>query len=71
MSDGNSQTLSYGLFTDGNHTTRWGDGTLSTVVVSGTADGTHQNYTLYGEVGIGQFVPSGSYSDTVTATVTY
>jgi spore coat protein U-like protein len=44
---------------------------MSTVLVSGTADGTHQNYTLYGQVGTGQFVPSGDYTDTVTATVNY
>jgi len=71
MTDGSSHTLTYNLFTDSNHTTKWGDGTLSTTVVSGTADGTHQPYTLYGQVGIGQYVPSGSYTDTVTATVTY
>jgi spore coat protein U-like protein len=71
MSDGASHTLTYNLFTDTNHTTKWGDGTLSTTVVSGTADGTHQPYTVFGQIGIGQFVPSGSYTDTVTATVTY
>jgi spore coat protein U-like protein len=71
MTDGSSHTLIYNLFTDINHTTKWGDGTLSTTVVSGTADGTHQPYTLFGQIGIGQFVPSGSYTDTVTATVTY
>ncbi|HVU20429.1 MAG TPA: spore coat U domain-containing protein [Pirellulales bacterium] len=71
MSDGNSHTLTYDLFTDAGHTTKWGDGTMSTVLVSGTADGTHQNYTLYGQVGTGQFVPSGDYTDTVTATVNY
>ena len=71
MTDGSSHTLIYNLFTDTNHTTKWGDGTLSTSVVSGTADGTHQPYTLFGQIGVGQFVPSGSYTDTVTATVTY
>lgn len=71
MSDGNSHTLGYNLYSDSNHTTKWGDGTLSTSTVSGTADGTHQPYTVFGQVAAGQFVPSGSYSDTVTATVTY
>jgi spore coat protein U-like protein len=71
MSDGASHTLGYNLYSDSNHTTKWGDGTLSTSTVSGTADGTHQPYTVFGQVAAGQFVPSGSYSDTVTATVTY
>lgn len=71
MSDGNSHTLTYNLYTDTNHTTKWGDGTASTDTVSGTADGTHQPYTVFGQVPTGQYVPSGSYSDTVTATVTY
>src|ERR1700749_718652 len=71
MTDGNSHTLTYNMYSDSGHATKWGDGTLSTTVVSGTADGTHQPFTLWGEVGIGQFVPSGSYSDTVTATVSY
>ena len=71
MSDGSSHTLSYNLYSDSNRTTKWGDGTLSTSTVGGTADGTHQPYTVYGQVATGQFVVSGSYSDTVTATVTY
>jgi spore coat protein U-like protein len=71
MSDGSAHTLTYNLYTDMNHTTKWGDGTLSTSTVSGTADGTHQPYTVFGQVPTGQFVASGSYTDTVTATVTY
>lgn len=71
MSDGNSHTLTYNLYTDAGHNTKWGDGAASTATVSGTADGTHQPYTVFGQVPAGQFVPSGSYSDTVTATVTY
>jgi spore coat protein U-like protein len=71
MSDGASHTLAYGLYSDSGHTTKWGDGTLSTSTVGGTADGTHQPYTVFGQVATGQFVPSGSYTDTVTATVTY
>lgn len=71
MSDGAAHTLTYNLYSDSNHTTKWGDGTLSTATVSGTADGTRQPYTVFGQVPAGQFVPSGAYSDTVTATVTY
>jgi spore coat protein U-like protein len=71
MSDGNAHTLTYSLYSDTDHTDKWGDGTLSTQTVSGTADGTQQPYTVFGQVPAGQYVASGSYSDTVTATVTY
>jgi spore coat protein U-like protein len=71
MTDGASHTLTYNLYSDAGRTTKWGDGTLSTEVVSGTGDGTPQDYFVYGEVPSGQYVSPGSYSDTVTATVTY
>jgi spore coat protein U-like protein len=72
MSDGGSNTLSYGLYSDSGHSTLWGDGTASTSVVGPeTGDGTAQGHTVYGRIPAGQFVASGGYTDTVTVTVTY
>jgi len=64
-------TLGYGIFTTAGRTTIWGDGTLSTVTVAGTGNGSAQPLTAYGRIPINQFVASGSYADTITATVTY
>ncbi|RAP59341.1 spore coat U domain-containing protein [Oleiagrimonas sp. MCCC 1A03011] len=72
MSDGGSSTLNYQLYTDGTHTVVWGDGSGSTLTNTGTGTGTStQDFTVFGSIPTGQFVTSGSYTDTVTATVTY
>ncbi len=71
LSDGASHTLAYNLYTANDYATKWGDGTLSTSTQSGTGDGTGQPYTVYGRIATGQYVTAGSYSDTVTVTVTY
>ncbi|HEV2271322.1 MAG TPA: spore coat U domain-containing protein [Steroidobacteraceae bacterium] len=68
MSNG-SQQLDYNLFTDPQRLTIWGDGTSGTVTVSAT--GTGGTYTVYGMIPALQNVPAGSYSDTITVTVTY
>jgi spore coat protein U-like protein len=71
MSDGNSHTLSYGLYTTAAFTTAWGDGSGSTATVSGTGDGTAQPSTVFGQLPAGQYVPAGPYTDQITVTVTY
>jgi spore coat protein U-like protein len=71
MSDGNSHSLSYGLYTSAAFTTAWGDGTSSTATVSGTGDGTAQPTTVFGRLPAGQYVPAAPYSDHITVTVTY
>jgi spore coat protein U-like protein len=71
MSDGNSHTLSYGLYTTAGFTTAWGDGTASTSTVSGTGDGTAQPTTVFGRLPAGQYVPAATYNDHITVTVTY
>jgi spore coat protein U-like protein len=63
--------LNYGLFTAADHATTWGDGTLSTVTVSGTGDGTLHGLTVYGRIPISQSVTAGAYADTITAKITY
>lgn len=64
-----SHRLDYNLFTDSTHLTIWGDGTSGTSTVS--ANGKGATYTVYGLIPALQNVPVGSYSDTITVTVTY
>lgn len=70
MTDG-SESLAYGLYTNPGRTVVWGDGTSGTGTVAGTGNGTSQAITVYGRIPISQLVGQGSYSDTITATVTY
>jgi spore coat protein U-like protein len=62
--------LSYGLFQNSGHTTNWGN-TVGTDTVSGTGNGAAQNITVFGQIPAAQFVKTGSYSDTITATLTF
>lgn len=67
-----ADTLNYALYTDSNRTNLWGDGTASTVTITGTGNGSAQNSVIYGRVPTGQVtVPPGSYADTVAITVSY
>lgn len=65
--------LNYALYTEATRTTVFGDGTAgngSTIADTGT--GSAVSTTIYGRVLSSQnTVPAGSYSDTVTITVTY
>ena len=67
--------LGYQLYTDTARTTVWGDTTGGTSTVSGTGlgMGTSQAVplTVYGRIPDTPTAAPGSYSDTVTATVTY
>lgn len=66
-----TQTVTYQLFTDTNRTRLWGDGTAGTVQNTGTGSGNTQTVTIYGRVPPQVTPQAGSYSDTVTATITY
>jgi spore coat protein U-like protein len=68
-----SNTLNYNLFRDSAYAQVWGDGSGSTFTVAGTGSGllTASNITVYGQIPIAQDKPAGSYSSTVTVTVTY
>jgi spore coat protein U-like protein len=57
--------LNYGLFTDSGHTTNFA--TLASANGTGAAVVT----TVYGQVPAGQYVAPNTYTDTITATVTY
>jgi spore coat protein U-like protein len=65
-----SAVLSYALFSDSSRTVNWGQ-TIGTDTVTGTGNGAAQAITVYGQATAGQFVAPGSYTDTITATVTY
>jgi spore coat protein U-like protein len=65
--------LNYVLYTDSARTTVWGDGAGgTTATLSDTGSGSAQAKTIYATVPAGQTsLPAGSYSDTVTVTITY
>ena len=62
--------LNYGLYSNSGHTTNWGM-TVGTDTVSGTGNGSGQAITIYGQIPASQLVAPGSYTDTITATITY
>jgi len=68
MADG-ANRLEYFIYQDAGHSTVWGNTAGTGVGHTGT--GTATSITAYGRVSAGQNVPSGSYTDTVVATVTF
>jgi spore coat protein U-like protein len=64
-------TLGYQLYLDTGRSTVWGDGTASSSTSSGTGTGSTQTLTLYGRLPSLANVVPGSYTDTVTVTVSY
>jgi spore coat protein U-like protein len=66
-----SDTISYRIYSDLGRTQNWGN-TVGTNTVAGTGTGFMQSFTAYGRITSGQTAARpGSYSDTVTVTVTY
>lgn len=71
MTDASSNALNYSLYSESGRTTNWGD-TVGTDTVADTGSGSAQTHTVYGRVPSGQTsAVVGSYSDTITVTVTY
>ena len=71
MSNGGATALNYNLYSDIGRTTNWG---ASAGALTGTGSGltTENPITVYGKIPKNQYGPSiGSYSDTITATITY
>jgi len=66
----NTNTLSYALYQDSAHTLPWGP-TTGTNSEAGTGNGAAQTLTVYGVIAAGQYVPVGTYTDTVTATISF
>ena len=65
-----SATVNYTLYSDSGRTTIWGN-TVSTDTVAATGNGASQSYTVYGRVPAQTTPAPGTYTDTVTVTVTY
>jgi len=67
--------LTYNMYTDSGRTLVWGDGSAGTNTVTDSyllsLGSTTRNYTVYGRVAGGQNKPAGTYTDTVTMTVTF
>jgi spore coat protein U-like protein len=67
---GGAATVVYSLYSDSAHSTVWG-GTVGTDTVAATGSGSRQNHTVYGRM-LSQNAPAlGTYTDTITVTVTY
>jgi len=62
--------LSYKLFSNSGYTNNWGN-TVGTDTVAGIGTGAAQSLTVYGQIPAGQLAAPGSYTDTITATITY
>jgi spore coat protein U-like protein len=69
-SAGTSTTLNYVLYRDASRTVVWGE-TAGTDTAAGTGTGTNQAITVYGRIPANQRPQPGSYTDTVTVTLTY
>jgi spore coat protein U-like protein len=63
-------TVTYSLYSDSAHSTVWGNA-IGTDTVAATASGSRQNHTVYGRM-LSRNAPAlGTYTDTITVTVTY
>ncbi len=60
--------LNYGLYSNSTYTTNWGN-TAATNWVTGTGNGRAQPLTVYAQIPAGQNVAPGTYTDTITVTV--
>lgn len=69
LSDGASHYLTYALFSDFTYLLPWGNTALTGVGHVGL--GSAVGLTVYGKLDAGQVVPSGAYTDTVVATVSF
>ncbi len=65
-----TNTLQYNLYTTSGHTNVWGDGTGSTRTVGGNGTSS-STQTIYGNIPAGQDVSAGTYSDSITLTISF
>jgi spore coat protein U-like protein len=66
-----SEVIAYSIYLTGAHTTVWGN-TLAVDTVAGTSDGYIKQYAAYGYIPVPTVLPTaGTYTDTITATVTF
>jgi len=62
--------LNYSLYQDSGYTVVWGN-TVGSNTVSGTFVFGQPPLQVYGRIPIGQALPGGTYTDTITVTITY
>lgn len=67
---GGADVLQYSLYRNAGRTNVWGE-TAGIDTVAGTGTGLAQTLNVYGRAPANQTAPAGSFSDTVTVTVTY
>ena len=65
-----SDTVDYKMFSDSGRTSNWGE-TVTVDTVAGIGNGASQTLTIYGRVPAQTTPAPGTYTDTVTITVTY
>lgn len=65
-----SNKLNYTMWQNSARTTNWGN-TVGTDTESGTGSGSAQSLTVYGQLASGQTANGDSYTDTITATLTF
>lgn len=72
-SGSSSQFLLYNLYTDSPGGTAWGNGSngASPLTISASTNASERTFTVHGRVPKGQDVNTGSFSDTVQATVNF
>jgi spore coat protein U-like protein len=70
MSNGSSGFLQYAIYQDSARTLNWGQ-TNGVDTVNSTGTGLAQVFTMYGQMPALQIAAAGSYSDTVTVTVSF
>lgn len=69
MTDGTA-LVNYNLYREAGRLTNWGN-TVGTDTVGGTGTGLIVNSTVYGRVPVQTAQAPGTYTDTITVTVTY
>jgi spore coat protein U-like protein len=68
--DNGAAFVNYAMYKDSGHTSNWGD-TGAEIMTGLTGNGAAQTYTVYGQVPAQTTPAAGTYTDTVTITVTY
>lgn len=71
--DGGPEVLRYSLYLDSARTQVWGDGSGGTGTLSATGNGSQSTnvHSVYGRLAPQAQPPTGTYRDTITATVTF
>jgi spore coat protein U-like protein len=71
LSDGAGNFLPYEIYLDSGRSTVWGTSGANLLTPAAAPSKAGRSFTAYGRVSANQDVPSGSYTDTVTATVNF